>query len=276
MDIKHLLANEEERIFAIFAGRSGSGKSVAAASLPKPFQEMDFDLRANGIVNAVKQGWLNPDGIDIKSFDPLKGYIQIQEYLNLLYVKIGARCFDLKSVEVASLYSLCRLLELTALNSNDKALGHVNLAGLEMTGYGDFRFEKQAMCKILDHLRVFPCNVVLSTWICDKWGKKPGAKPADANTVVGETLNITANLAEAILGMFNDVYRFSKEIENDTEQFYVEFSTDFAKNSFGIPPGRFNITKKPFWDFFQNLVKSIKDGSFKKETPSTQSTGSFI
>ncbi|MEK6878919.1 MAG: hypothetical protein AABY22_04890, partial [Nanoarchaeota archaeon] len=64
--MSHIESKESfnEFIFALFIGRSKSGKSAAAASFPKPFKELDFDLRANGIKNAIQQGWLSGDDID--------------------------------------------------------------------------------------------------------------------------------------------------------------------------------------------------------------------
>ena len=57
----NLQMNPNEYLFAIFAGRSGSGKSAAAASMPKPLAEEDYDIRSNGIVNAIQQGWLKAE-----------------------------------------------------------------------------------------------------------------------------------------------------------------------------------------------------------------------
>lgn len=259
--------SKDIRLFALFIGRSSSGKTVAAASLPKPLQELDFDLRANGIVNAVQQGWLNGADIDIKQFDPFKGYIQVQEHLNLLYTLAGGRQLSFKSLDLGSMTSLIRLLELTSLNAPaGSGIGHINLGGLAITGPADYKFESQAMHKIIDFLRVLPCNVTISAHIVDKYGKRPGSKDMDPSVIIGEKLTITANLAENVIAMFNDVYKFTKKMVNGEDRYYVEFCTEIARNSFGIPPGEFDITKKNFWEFFQNLVSSIREGSFKKET----------
>ncbi len=261
----------ETKLFALFIGRSGSGKSAAAASLPKPLEELDFDLRANGIRNCIEQGWLNGADIHFTEFDPFKGYMQIENYLNIKYSLIAVKQFGLKSIDIGSLHSLLRLLDLTSLNApsstGDK---HLNIAGLAMTGPGDYKFEASALRKIIDYLRIFPCNVVLTTHIVDKYGKAPGADKYASSTVIGEKLVITANLGEEVLGMFNDTYRFSKEIINNEAHYFVEFNTEIAKNSFGIPPGRFDITCIEFWPFFQKLVESIKDGSFKRPTAKQQ------
>lgn len=252
------------KLFAMFIGRSGSGKSAAAASMPKPFEELDFDLRANGIRNCIDQGWLNPEGISFKQFDPFGGYLQIEQYLNLKYTLFKSRQFNQASIDVGSLYSMLRLLELTSLN-NPVGANQLNISGLSMTGPADYKFESQAACKIMDFLRVLPCHITVAGHIVERYGKPPGADKYAPSIPIGEKLTITANLGESILAMFNDVYRFEKVIAGAEEKFYVEFSTDVAKNSFGIPPGKFDITRKEFWPYFVELVRSLKEGTFKKE-----------
>jgi len=264
---------KETRLFALFIGRSGSGKTIAAASLPKPLQELDFDIRANGLINAVNQGWLDDKDIDIKQFDPLKGWLQVQNHLEILYNLYISKQFNYKSIDIGSLTSLSRLLELTSLNTKDKGIGHLNLAGLTMTGYQDYRFETQAFHRIIDYIRIFPCNITISGHIIDKYGKKAGAKEADPSTIIGEKLTLSANIAENILACFNDVYRFSKEIIGTEDKYFIEFNTEIAKNRFGIAPGKFDITQKSFWNFCQELVASIKNETFKPPTQQNQNSG---
>lgn len=276
MNISQL--SNETKLFALFIGRSSSGKTVAAASMPKPMQELDFDLRANGIVNAVQQGWLPAEGIDIIQFDPFKGYLPVEQHLNLLYTMSLTRQLQFKSIDLGSATSLIRLLNLTTLNmpNSTAGIGHINLGGLAVTGPADYKFESQAFHKIIDFLRILPCNVTLSAHIVDKYGKRAGAKDTDPQVVIGEKLTLgTANLAENILAMFNDVYKFTKEMVNGEDRYYVEFCTEIARNSFGIPPGKHDITKKNFWDYFQNLVKSVKDGSYKKPAQLTSGNEVF-
>lgn len=264
------------KLFAMFIGRSGSGKSAAAASLPKPFEELDFDIRANGIRNCLQQGWLKGEegkDINFKQFDPFGGYLQIQEYLNLKYAMIKARQFNVSTMDIGSLFSLCRLLELTSLN-NPVGSNQLNIAGLAMTGPADYKFETQALTKILDFFRVFPCHFTIAAHIVERYGKPPGADKYTPSVPIGEKLTITANLGESVLAMFNDVYRFEKQIVNGEDKYFVEFNTEIAKNSFGIPPGKYDITRKEFWPFFVQLVQDIKEGKTVQK-PQVQSSNTL-
>lgn len=271
----------QERIFALFVGQSGSGKSDAAASFPWPFHEMDFDLRANGIVAAINQGWLctnrSLDDIDIKQFDPLGGWVQVQNHLNDLRGLFRNGVLKTQTIDIGSLTSMTRLFKTTAVLTplNDKAGGgHFNLAGLSMTGPSDYNFEAQATHAVFDFLKGFPCHVICSAHIIDKWGKPPGAKEISANEVIGEKLSITDKLGANVLTYFNDVYRFSKAIVGGQEKFFVEFSTEMAKNSFGLPPGKFDITRKEFYPFLQDLIQKVKAGEAIK--PNGTPTGNLL
>jgi hypothetical protein len=261
-----------EYLFALYVGRSGSGKSAAAASNPKPLEEDDYDIRANGIKSCIRQGWLNGEGISFTQFDPFVGYIQVQKHYNLLYAMVKSRQFNLRSLDIGSLTSLIRLLDVSALTSNLGASGktaenaHLNISGLTMSGPADYKFESQACHRIFDFLRTFPCHVTVAAHIIDKWGKAAGADQFAPSTVIGEKLTITANLGENVLAMFNDVYKFSKEVLNGKEKYMVEFSSEIAKNSFGLPPGKFDITKQEFFPFFCNLVKKLRSGEEIKPT----------
>jgi hypothetical protein len=258
-----------DTIFAIFAGRSGSGKSAAAASFPKPIEENDFDLRANGIVNAIQQGWLKAEigkDIHIKQYDPFAGWMPVQEHFNSLYNQVKSRQFPVKTVDIGSLTSMVRLFTLSSLTATSSSGGGLNISGLTMTSPADYKFESQACHQVMDFLRTFPCNVLVSAHIVDRYGKAPGADAYAPSTVVGERLTITANLSENILSMFNDVYRFSKTVMNGIEHFYAEFSTDFAKNSFGLPPGKFEITNKEFYPYLVDLILKKRRGEVIKPT----------
>jgi hypothetical protein len=269
---------KETKLFALFVGRSNSGKTCAALSLPRPLHEIDTDVRANGVISAIQQGWISPNDVDIKRFDAFKGFIPIQEHLNLLQIFVQTNQFRFQSIDWGSLGSLHRLLIITslAINAKGSGIGHINLAGLNMTGYGDYRFETQALFSIIDHLRMLPCNITMSAHIQNKYGKKAGAKETDPNVILGERLVLTENLAESVLGMFNDVYKFSKEMVNSEDHYFVEFNTEIARNTYGIPPGRFDITRKNFWNFFQELVKDIREGKDIKPKQEQKQEGNFL
>jgi len=249
----------KEYIFALFIGQSGSGKSAAAASFPGRLLEHDFDLRANGILNAIRQGWLKQDKIDIERYDPFDGIQPVFDKLNFLHLGTKNGTFQYKSMDVGGLGSICRLLTVQSF-MQPRAKGTTRLLSPATQEPGDYKFEAQNCHRIFDFFRTFPCHVTVSCHIIDKYGKRPGAAEYAPSEIIGEKLNLTANLGASILGIFNDVYKFTKEVTSGKEKFYVEFSTELARNSYGLPCGKFDITEKEFYPFLVNLIMRIRNG----------------
>ena len=261
----------EDKIVALHISRSGHGKSAAAASYPKPFHEYDFDGRFDGIAGACKSpigtGFLDPEGISFDRFYTKPGFEpfdQELEQLQMLHVQNGR--FKYKTIELASITSFVQAL----INSSHKLQTGKMIGRLRMSGPGDFNFEITGIKQLMDYFYGFPCHIIVSAHIIDKYGKgtiidpKTGVSEKDtygSNVIVGEKLNLRDNVGETLLSCFSNVFRFEKEIDRDNNaQFYVEFNTDIAKNAFGIPPGRFNITGKPFYPFLQDLIQKIRKG----------------
>lgn len=253
----------DARIFALFISRSKHGKSCAAASFPKPYHQWDFDDRFDGVVGAVKPfGFLDPNGISFERFFTQNGFEPFQKALDELDMKRITMQFPYKTVELASLTSFMQAL----INSSHKLQSGKKIGMLRMSGPGDFNFEVTGMRQLLDYLHILPCHVICSAHVIDKWGKPKTGKPGEeyaANEIIGEKLCLRDQPGEVITSCFSNVFRFEKEVDNNKEKYTVEFSSDICGNTFGIPPGKFDITGKPFYPFLQNLIKEIKEGTFK-------------
>src|SRR5206468_3184836 len=78
------------------------------------------------------------------------------------------------------------------------------------------------------------------------------------NIIIGEKLNLNDNLAASVLSEFDNVFRFERKIVNGKEKFFVQFSSEVAGNSYGIPPGEFDITDQEFYPYFQKLIEATK------------------
>ncbi len=273
----------EEKIVAMFISRSKDGKSVAAASFPKPYHQYDFDGRFDGVAGACKPpigtGFLDSEGISYDRFYTHRGFEPFDEelqQLQILHVQNGR--FPYKTIELASVTSFVQAL----INSSHKLQSGKMIGRLRMSGPGDFNFEVTGMKQLMDYLYGFPCHIIVSAHIIDRYGKgmitnKDGSQERDVyggNVVIGEKVNLRDNVGEALLSSFSNVFKFSRELDrSNVMQYYVEFSTDVAGNSFGIPPGRFNITNKPFYPFLQDLIQKIREG--KDVKPKTQPMNFF-
>lgn len=251
-----------QRIFALFVGRSKSGKSVAGASFPTPWVDLDFDFRFDGIKAAIDQGLISAEGREYYQFPPRNGWKPVDEWLTQQESYRLQGHFLLNTIQVSSITSLTRLLVVTShLNQGGKKIGNI----LRMSGPQDFNVESSGTHQVFDFLRSWPCNVIAEAHIVDKYGKLDKSSEFSETGITGEKLSIRDNLGENILTYFNNVFRFSHRIVNGKMRYFVEFSTDVAANTFGIPPGEHDITDKQFYPYLQALILKYKKPEIKSE-----------
>lgn len=241
----------DSRIFALFVGRSGDGKSSAAASFPGPVMDLDFDFRFAGIKGAIDAGMCDGNSIEYQQFNPRGGWEQVDNLLTQWEIYRTSGMFPYKTVIVDSLTTLTRLLVV----SSHKLQGGKSIGKLRVSGPGDFNFEAAGTHQFFDYLRTFPCHVICSAHIIDKYGKLNKADQYSETGVVGEKLSIRDNLGENVQTYFDNVLRFSRQVENGQTKYFVNFATDLAKNSWGIPPGEHDITSKNFYNYLQETIK---------------------
>ncbi len=252
-----------ERIFALFISRSGDGKSAAAASFPRPYLQLDYDGRFDGVFGAttLNGGWLPPENIEYKRIFPKDGYSTTNKFLEEMDLYLTSRSeFPYKTIEIASLTNFLR----AAVIESHKLTSGRMVGKLRMSGPDDYRFEISALMQLVDYFQKFPCHVIFSAHVIDKWGKpKTGKKGEEyaSNEITGEKLLMRDQVGENIQTFFSNIFRFSRELDNqENMKYYVEFNTDIAKNSFNVPPGRFDITRKNFYNFLQETIKKVKEG----------------
>jgi len=254
-----LTLKEKKYLFALFVGRSGHGKSAAACSFDVPYLEMDFDLRSEGIVDWARKGFVDGSQIEVQQFPPQNGWGPVDKFLENLRNQITSGQFKFKTIGIGSLTNMTRLFVITSHGlQKGKSIGT-----LRVSGPGDYMFEATATHQVFDYLRVFPCNVICTAHIIDKWGKNPQKDQYAGAEVIGEKLSIRDNLGENVQTYFDNVFRFSKEVNGHEVRYFVEFTTDLAKNSYGLPPGKFDITNKNFKDEFNRLCELAAKGELE-------------
>jgi hypothetical protein len=266
----------EKRYKLLFGGDSGSGKSLAAASFPQPYHELDFDDRFGGIWQGVQQGILKQTKISYQGFDVTAGWEPVGRELDRLNIqKIayrtnpGMMAFPYGTIGLGSLSSLRRLIIQLALA---KMPGHQRLGEandkfpLLLGSPGDTKAELNAINQVLDYLFSMPCNIIATAHICERWGKpkdwfQADGKPKDEfkyqpSEVIGERLTLSPNVAAEMLTRFDNVFKFQKQLKGGKIVYEVIFADgDIAKNGFGIPPGTFDFTGKEFYSFFLEQVE---------------------
>lgn len=252
---------------ALFAGRSGSGKDCAQWSFPGPSFTFDIDNRIRGGLASLK--WLGKERISKVDFDyynPKDGFVALDEKLSLFLIEANQRKLKYKSIFVNSASSLasmlardsCRLRGATKESGvAGKIRGKVTFLHPDDYNYVQTAF-RIIMFEAMMPLAELGINIIFSSWIVPQWGKVPGAPDYAPSGVIGERLAGTSqNLAEEIPGYFDEVYRFYKE-ENPIQAlgpiYKVEFNGGFAKSALGLPPGKFDVTGKNFYEFLHQKL----------------------
>lgn len=269
----------ESKYRLLFAGDSGSGKSLAAASFPGPYLEEDLDGRFGGIWNGYKQGILKTDKISYQTFNLTKGWVPFGKELARLNMQVMSCAstnmpFPYGTIGLGSFGSLEQLISMEAI---DVMPGHYKIgnddASLKLGAPGDAKAVNAGFRRTINTLFSLPCNFIATCWIVERWGRpplRPGEKEEEARykpaEVIGERLNLSPNTASETLGRFDNVFKFRSQLEGKVVKYYVTFSDgEIAKNGYGIPPGEHDITGKEFYPWFKELVsKYYKEEEVKK------------
>lgn len=245
----------EQKFFGLFVGRSGDGKSVAAASFPRPMMILDFDFRIQGVAGgATNKCYENLTGIDYDQFNARTkaGYEKFDSLLVSWDQQRQSGSFPYKTVVIDSLFSMARVF-IAASHALQKGK---TIGTLRMSGPGDYGFEVSATHQVFDFLRMLPCHVIASAHIIDKYGKIDKDDPYSPNEVKGEKLTVRDQLGESVQAYFDNVFRFSRDVANNKLYYRVEFATDLAKNAYGIGPGTHDITNKNFYNYLQEKINN--------------------
>lgn len=243
----------------MFVGRSGCGKTVAAASYPKNILIHDFDFRVTGALGGIKVGcYDNVDGIEVEQYDTqgIAGFEKFNKNLEKLESLRKSGIFPYKLVCIDSIGALCRVaMSFAEAASQGKGMIIQPKGGmitLRLPDPSDYRIESTIINQTFAFLRKLPCNVIVSGHTVETF-RKPSDNPYGDKIRAGEKLNITDKLGESVLSYFNDVWRFDREEVNGTMKYTVEFNTDISKNSYGIGPGSYDISNVNFYKILTHL-----------------------
>lgn len=250
----------------LFVGRSGSGKENAAVSFPKRMYEFDCDNRFAGALSAVN--WVGADEfrkIDFDFYNPKDGFAAIDDKLTSIHNALDKKQTEIRTVIMSSIGSMAALLALDSQllrgQSKSESFKGKRRGKVEFLHPDDYNYVSTAF-RFLTFERFFPmaelgCNMILTAWVADRWGKKPGAGEYDPPQVIGEKVLAPGNFVEEVVGYFDEVYYFRKHpgIIGKPPRYTVEFNgPSLAKSALGLPTGEVDITGRSFYSAWYNLV----------------------
>jgi len=260
----------EQRFVAMFVGESGTGKTCAACSFPKPLEDLDFDGRIRGAWN---KPWIPMEGISYEFFPPrqngmIEGLNKKLEAMQLVADMGSAAAMPLPKTEVLdSLTSECFAMVMQAMplthspggkgeQKKGKYLGITPMAGPE-----DYGFEAQVTYSLLSWFRSMPIpNIIVTAHVVPIYGKEDPGNPFSNNIVVGEKLSVRDKIGANVGIYFDHVFRFKKgEGAFQKEKYTVQFRGGLCRTAWDfLPDGEVDITGINFYEKLMSYFSKEK------------------
>lgn len=247
---------DDSRFVGLFIGRSGSGKSAAAYSFPKPMKIFDLDGRIRGGLVP----WIDRKDIDFEYFPPYTGegetvFNKLNEQFKLLLIQCRSGLCKYKTLVLDSITheTISFLLDAIPL-THTKGKGR-HIGPLMMGGPQDYGFQSTGTHQVLAFLKSLPIpNIIVTAHTVNKWGKPPGSDEYTENVIIGEQLALTDKLAEAIPTYFDHIFKFEKADSRNFLKFFFSAHGDIARTPYPIPYGLHEITGKDFYKVLTNFI----------------------
>jgi len=249
---------EDDGLFrGLFIGRSGTGKTSAACSYPKPVEVWDFDGRIRGVLGCP---WIPTKDIIYEYFPPKEPgmILRIMKKVDTMQQLAVARQLAIKTLVVDSLTAetfamLCQAKPLLAGDIAKDTKGK-RISGYRMTGPEEYSFEADTTYNLLASLRsISGINLIVTAHVVARFGKENPDDPFSNSIEVGEKLSVRDKIGENVQIYFDNVFRFDKQMSGQTDKHSVRFRGDLCRSVLpGLPNGDIDITNKNFYEVMRS------------------------
>ena len=259
----------ETRSLNLFIGRSGSGKSAAAYSYPKPLHVLDLDGRIRGgLTPWVERKGISYDYFPSKPdkgtvFDLLNNFFEIKR-IEARQGQLSLETLVLDSATWQAIDLLLDAIPLTHATDNPNKEKGRSIGNMQMAGPSDYSFQSTGILQTVAFLKSLPIrNIIVTAHIVGKWGKRKDSNgkiidPYGPSELIGEQLALTDKLAETLPSSFDNIFRFEKVDTGYGVNFFVEGQGELARNTYEISYGRKDITNKSFYQFLMSHIAKEK------------------
>jgi hypothetical protein len=241
-----------DNLVAMIVGNAGSGKTSAIASFAsetEPMYVFDIDHRIKGILGSKE--WLSGSlaHIDFDQYDTRDGFIEVERRFERFYNMYEKRDLKYKSILIESVGSLAEMFLLDCQRNKgliqgadlsklpaDKRKGTRIQGNIAFPVPDDYHYVKRAFHILFyNYFTAFPkCNIFLSAWTTDRYGKDPENPYGENVMLPGKGLLATNKLASELPGYFDEIWEFTKEETGVSRQpvaYKVKFNSYLAKTS---------------------------------------------
>jgi AAA domain-containing protein len=240
-----------ERIMALFIGGNGEGKSVAAASFPKPIRFWDFD----GRMKPIKLFYPNDDisyvTVGPKAI-PSKGIIDFLQFCKE-FEDLQDRCPWATGVidSFTNLSNTAITYQLRVRGGFDDFKGKKTLSGLPIPGFDEYNGETTSISQILDVAKVIPCNMIMTAHPIMKIMDE-GGKSKRYSTIA----SYGSKIASIAPTYFDEIWAFEREGESlDSKRLVWTGGRNMTKTALPVP-GVFDITGKRLYPLIKAAIEA--------------------
>lgn len=261
-----------EHLMALFLGKSGSGKTPQACSFPGRTYVFSFDHRMAGLLGCAS--FIDLSKVDYDEYFPLTAWKDIEKKMEMFKIQSKTNAMPYQNIVVDSAYTFTLSMAYYSKQIRGKGAGSRSIGEFPMLTPEDYNVVSQSFhVLVYDYLQQLKCNVIMTGWVVDRWGKPkisiqgrevddPSKTYADRE-VIGEKMLLNDKLSESIPGYFDEVYKFDKEIDGTgREKYTVQFRGDMARTTRKeFPKGEIDITNKNFaavWKEYVGPKKEVK------------------
>jgi hypothetical protein len=261
---------KKDNYSALLVGKSGSGKSTAAASFIEAgnVELIDSAKRFRGIgggIDFLGEDILTKINVELLNHGKQDAFKQLNNLLDIYTVKAKSNDLPFETLLIEDTTALAKTFMFTSMylrgvwseKKSSKGFEGKLRGALAFPHPDDYNFVQSCFDQLFyQHILPLKCNFLMSCWIVDEWGPDP-SNEYGAPIKVGESLNMTRKLSESIPGMFDEVYLFTKEAVAGEINYYVQFESVLAKTA--IPSlkgkGKVKLTGKKFYPLLQKYLK---------------------
>lgn len=249
----------------LFVGPSGAGKTCAIASFAEqgPMYVFDFDGRMAGMLGQKSVLGEYFKNIEYDRYDISKGFLEVDKRLDVLVAQSQSNTLKYKTIVLESLPTMVNsFMEMAVQLEGVKAAGLPSrlIGGVHMLSPQHYNWASRAFRDLVYNgiRRLSNCNVIVSGWTVDQWGKRvikksDGTESVDEygpKEVIGRKILLTEKLAEEVPGYFDEIYEFDKQntdLPSKPVKFVCKFRSTIAKTAHENYPNWIDFTNKSFY-----------------------------
>jgi len=256
----------------LFVGPSGAGKTCAIASFAEqgPMYVFDFDGRMAGMLGQKSILGEYFKNIEYDRYDISKGFLEVDKRLDVLVAQSQSNTLKYKTIVLESLPTMVNsFMEMAVQLEGVKAAGLPSrlIGGVHMLSPQHYNWASRAFRDLVYNgiRRLSNCNVIVSGWTVDQWGKRvikksDGTEAVDEygpKEVIGRKILLTEKLAEEVPGYFDEIYEFDKQntdLPSKPVKFVCKFRSTIAKTAHENYPNWIDFTNKSFYGELNKLT----------------------